>query len=496
MTGFARDRFAALFQLNTRVRLAELSAALGRPATLDDVSERELDALAAAGFGAVWLLGVWQTGERSRAVSRTEPAWNEEFRRVLPDLREADICGSCFAVQAYRVHHDFGGDAALARLRARLAARGLLLLLDFVPNHVALDHPWLDQHPEFFIAGDPALLAGQPERYVRVESRSGPRVLAYGRDPNFPGWPDTLQLNYANPALQAAMIDELSAIATRCDGVRCDMAMLLLPEVFQRTWGNAPAPFWPAAIAAARQVQPGFVFVAEAYWDLEWALQQQGFDYTYDKRLYDRLVAGDARALREHLGADSEFQARLVRFLENHDEARAAAAFSPERHRAAAVLCYFAPGLRLFHQGQREGKRIRIPTHLGRGPSEPEDPELTVFYTTLQRALHDTSLHHGAFQLLAPRPAWPGNASHEAFITFLWSGPARAHALVVVNYTPHAAQCYVPLPSLRALGLSTLRLRDQLSDAVYQRSAAELEEPGLFLDLPAWGHHVFALRPA
>ena len=105
---------------------------------------------------------------------------------------------------------------------------------------------------------------------------AGARILAYGRDPNFPGWPDTLQLNYANPALQAAQMEELLAIAGQCDGVRCDMAMLLLPEVFQRTWGLAPAPFWPKAIAAVRRDHPGFTFMAEAYWDLEWDLAAAG----------------------------------------------------------------------------------------------------------------------------------------------------------------------------------------------------------------------------
>ena len=117
----------------------------------------------------------------------------------------------------------------------------------------------------------------------------GPRILAHGRDPNYPGWPDTLQLDYANPLLQKSQIDELIAIAGKCDGVRCDMAMLVLPEVFQRTWGVDPAPFWPKATAAVRGAHSAFTFLAEVYWDLEWTLQQQGFDYCYDKRLYDRL---------------------------------------------------------------------------------------------------------------------------------------------------------------------------------------------------------------
>src|SRR5260370_37305504 len=98
---------------------------------------------------------------------------------------------------------------------------------------------------------------------MRVKTQQGPRILAHGRDPNFPGWPDTLQLDYANPDLQNAKLDELLAVAGKCDGVRCDMAMLLLPDVLQRTWGVTLEPFWPTATAAMRQPPPGFTSLAE-----------------------------------------------------------------------------------------------------------------------------------------------------------------------------------------------------------------------------------------
>ena len=250
-------RYPALFQVNTRVRLSELAADLGRQATLDDIPDAELDRLAADGFDLVWFLGVWQTGEAARRVSRSKPEWLAEYRRVLPDFREEDVCGSCFAVRDYRVHEDFGGDEALARLRFRLKRRGLRLILDFVPNHMAPDHPWAIEHPDFFVSGTEEQLAAQPQNYCRVGTGPGARILAYGRDPYFDGWPDTLQLNYGNPALQRAMLGELRRIARQCDGVRCDMAMLVLPEVFERTWGIKAAPFWPGATEAVREKVPG-----------------------------------------------------------------------------------------------------------------------------------------------------------------------------------------------------------------------------------------------
>ena len=202
--GMADRRYPTLYQINTRVWLTELSRALGRRATLDDIPDAELDRLAEVGFDWIWFLSVWQTGPAAQAISRANPEWRKEFQETLPDLREEDIAGSGFAIQNYIVHRDLGGDAALARLRQRLQKRGLKLLLDFVPNHMAPDHPWVEDHPDYFVAGTELDLARAPQNYTRVKRKQGDLVLAYGRDPYFSGWPDTLQLNYGNPAIAAS----------------------------------------------------------------------------------------------------------------------------------------------------------------------------------------------------------------------------------------------------------------------------------------------------
>src|SRR5437762_2878624 len=195
--GLRQHRYPSLYQVNTRVRLRELQQSLGERATLDDISDTELDRLAREGFDWIWFLGVWQTGSAGQRVSRENREWQTEFQQVLPDLRQDDICGSCFAITSYKVHSDFGGEVALERLRRRLHERGMRLLLDFVPNHTGLDHPWVEQHPEFYVRGTEEQLHNEPHNYVRVETSTKPRILAYGRDPYFAGWPDTLQLNYA-----------------------------------------------------------------------------------------------------------------------------------------------------------------------------------------------------------------------------------------------------------------------------------------------------------
>ena len=350
----------SLYQLNARVWLTELSRKLGKPVTLDDIPDAELDGLAQLGFDWIWFLSVWQTGTAAQRVSRANHEWRREFQETLPDLREEDIGGSGFAITGYTVHRNLGGAAALARLRERLKQRGLRLLLDFVPNHMAPDHPWVEQHLEYFVQGSDQDLVTAPQNYCRINTSQGSRVLAYGRDPYFAGWPDTLQLDYSNPATQEAMIGELLKIAGQCDGVRCDMAMLVLPDVFERTWGRRAPLFWPEATRRVRQRVPGFCFMAEVYWDLEWTMQQQGFDYAYDKRLYDRLREGYARPVREHFYAGLDYQNKLARFLENHDEPRAAATFSPEVHEAAAVITDLAARLLWFADAQ-SGRWERLP---------------------------------------------------------------------------------------------------------------------------------------
>jgi len=507
-------RHPSLYQVNTRVWLTALGRSLGRRATLDDIPDAELDRVAAMGFDWIWFLSVWQTGLAGQRVSRINSEWRHEFEQTLPDLTEDDIAGSGFAITGYDVHEQLGGDAALARLRERLRARGLRLLLDFVPNHMALDHPWVQSHPEYFVQGTDDDLARAPQNYTRLPDG---RVFAYGRDPYFAGWPDTLQLNYANPATQEAMIAALVKIATQCDGVRCDMAMLVLPDVFERTWGMRPEPFWPRAIARVHEelrraealphvplpsgdphrdrgagLQPCFLFMAEVYWDLEWTLQQQGFDYTYDKRLYDRLREGHVQPIREHLHADLDYQNKMARFLENHDEPRAAATFPPGTHEAAAVITFFSPGLRFFHQGQLDGARTRISPHLVRGPIEPVDQRLRQFYDTLLAALKQPAVRDGDWQRLECRPAWDRNWTSECFIAYAWHVPDAPRVVVVVNYASNRSQCYVEVPFGDLAG-AEWRLADQIEGHVYDRNGGDLQTRGLYVDASPWQASVFVL---
>ena len=502
--------YPVLYQLPARTWLEELGRQLGgtssRSATLDQVPDRMLSELDGNGIEWLWLMGVWQTGEAGRLISLTQPDWRLGYQRMLPDFRDEDVVGSPFAIQEYVVHRDFGGDDALARFRSRLAALGIKLMLDFVPNHTAVDHRWTTSHPEFYIHGSAEDLARAPGEYCRLPSAAGNHVVAYGREPYSSSWVDTLQLNYRHNGLRRAMQEELLEIAERCDGVRCDMAMLLLPDVIERTWGDRSRPmdgspamgesFWQEAIAMAKEQHPEFVLLAEVYWDLEWTLMQQGFDYAYDKRLYDRLRAQDAGAVRGHLWAADDFQRRSVRFLENHDEPRAAEAFPPGMHQAAALITMLVPGLRFIQEGQLEGRRQRWNVHLRRRADERVDAALHEFYGRLLDVLKLPQLRRGSWRLLDWRPAWSGNPTCEKFIVCWWNPPADSAQfpplLVAVNYGPTQGQCIVPWPERN--GDRQLRLCDLMQPIEYERELADLVRYGLYLDLPAFGYHLFEVR--
>jgi hypothetical protein len=285
-----------------------------------------------------------------------------------------------------------------------------------------------------------------------------------------------VQLDAFSPELREAVAETLLSVAERCDGLRCDMAMLMTNEVFARTWsGVAPEEeYWPPLIARVKAAHPEFVFIAEAYWDMEWTLQQQGFDYCYDKRLYDRLAHDSAESVRGHLRADPAYQERLIRFIENHDEPRAAATFGPEQARAAAVVVSTVQGARLYHDGQLDGLRTRIPVFLSRGPSEPVDSDLRAFYERLLAAVAESGARDD--WRLCDVSGWPDNDSCRHLVAWCWSGE-----LVVVNLSDGTAQGRVHVPWDGAH-----ELVDRLSGA---RFARELTPEGLYVGLEPWGFH-------
>src|SRR4030088_995145 len=262
-------RYPTVYEINSWVWFSELSQKYGKAVDLSSVPAPEWDLIADYGFDAVWLMGVWERSAAGIRISNENRGLLADFRNALPDFQPEDNVGSPYCVRRYVVDPHLGGPAGLAIARRELSQRGTNLILDFVPNHVAPDHPWVSEHPEYFIRGSATDIMHDPVSYTEVSGT----VFACGRDPYSPAWPDVLQLNAFHPDLRRAAVETLTSIAQQCDGVRADMAMLFLNSVFERTWtaraGAQPTTeYWVDVISYVKGTHPGFLFIAEAYWNL------------------------------------------------------------------------------------------------------------------------------------------------------------------------------------------------------------------------------------
>ena len=482
-----------IYEINTWVWLNQLRRERNCEITLADVPAIEIDKLAAWRFDAVWLMGVWRRGPATRMSALN---YVHEYRTALPDISEADVPGSAYAIHDYQVEEQLGGREGLAVFRARLRQRGIKLILDFVPNHVATDHRWIREHPEFFIRGAPEDLNAQPAQYFGAPSATGEEhVIAHGRDPYFPAWIDTAQLNAFQPGLREAMAETLIDIGSQCDGLRCDMAMLTTNAIFAQTWqgraGEAPArEYWPEVISAARSVHPQMLFLAEVYWDLEHELLSQGFDYAYDKRMYDRVINRDVQGIKAHLRADPAYLNSNIRFIENHDEPRAMESLGEDRQKAAATLICTLPGAALLHQGQLEGRRIKLPVQINRAAGEPARPLLTRFYRRLLCEAAKPVYHDGSWRMLEPGPIQAADFTHGNLIAYSWRA-ADDGRIVVVNLTAEWSRAAIGLADWEHLAGGPYLLFDALNESYSHHSGDALLQAGLQLEVAPFGAHLF-----
>jgi glycosidase len=484
-----------LYEINTWVWLEQLSKRLGKKITLAEVPDAEWDALAEMGFDIVWLMGVWKRSPESRRVMLTEPGNFASYSLALPHWKPGDIVGSPYAVMEYSPDPRIGTWDALDGAREKLRARGMALFLDFVGNHMSPDHPWTRHHPDFFVQGSRDDYVQNPSAFSPTDTADGGCFIALGRDPYFPPWKDVVQLNYFQPVMREAMIGELREIARHCDGVRCDMAMLQLTDIFENVWGRlvggAARPqkeFWAEAHAAV----PELILLAECYWGTESRLLDLGFSYVYDKELYDEVRDTRIGDVRGRLGLGLEFNTQRAHFLENHDEPRRASTFGNERLNAVGTLMGTLPGLRFYHQGELEGLKNRTPIFLRIVADEPPDPVSAAFFQKLLRITNDGALHDGKWSALEIAPE--NDSSSWNLIAYEWKSE-KAWTVIVVNLAGSASQGRLRL-SDRVSAKKDYVFNDEFNGPSYPRAGAELHDAGLFVRLEAYQAHVFAVTPA
>jgi hypothetical protein len=480
-----------IYEINTIVWLGELSLKYRKKISLANIPAKEFDELAKSGFNDIWLMGAWKRSPAGLEIAKQHTGIMNDLREALPDMNDGDIAGSPYCIRDYHADIHLGGAKGLANTRKELANRGMRLILDFVPNHVAPDHPWTKTNPEYFIRGTEEQIAELPDDYYR----SGKHIYAKARDPFYPPWPDVIQLDLFNEGLRETMLQTIKSIAAQCDGIRCDMAMLAMNDIFAKTWKDRTGPvpeqdFWTHVIPKVKEQYPGFRFIAESYWDTEPALINQGFDFCYDKKYYDFLKEGAGKSL-QHLIEMEPYQEKLLRFLENHDEPRAAKLFPNDRLKALALATMTLPGARLVHDGQLEGRTVKVPVFLSRRQEEHENRDLRKFYLQLLKILRFDAIRNGKWSVCGVS-GWPDNMSCLNLMAWEWVSD-HENLLVVVNLSEQPAQAHVRSGFSYVPG-RTYQLFDVTSGELYRRDGDEMNDPGLYVVLKAWGMHCLSVE--
>ncbi len=483
-----------LYEINTRVWIKRF----GKNATLISIPDEIFIELAKLGFESVWLMGVWKTCDSLIEKCCFTPDLISSYTKALKDWEKNDVIGSPYAIDCYELNPLLGKTSDLLKLKEKLNNIGLKLILDFVPNHFGAESKFIGTNPEVFLEADEDLLQKDPLTFFKPEISGN--VFVHGRDPFFLPWTDTIQVNYFNPAARNFMIRQLFNIAEYCDGVRCDMAMLPLNNVFHNTWLGVlnrfeykipEEEFWKEAIKKIKKRYPDFIFLAETYWDLEMQLQQLGFDFTYDKQLTDHLVAGDVANIKSFLFADHDYQMKSVRFIENHDEERAVTKFGNERSMAAATVISTIKGMKLYFDGQFEGWKTKLPLQLGREPEERTTQRVKSFYGKILEITKDKIFREGSWTMIDPIPAGEGNISFQNFFTWIWDYKNDLR-IVVINYSAVTSQCRLRI--LIDSDKENITLIDLLTGDEYLRSIKEIETPGLFIELKGFHSHIFSIK--
>lgn len=489
-----------LYEINCRVWLRRLREKFNRKLTLRDIPDEIWRQFKHQGFDYIWLMGVWAPSNRELDIAMSLPSLQTEYSKALPTWNRSDVIGSPYAIASYELNPELGSPDDLQTVRDSLHKQGLDLILDFVPNHMALDHPWTILHPEYFVQGNEEDAKKYPELFFTVSNEAKSYYLAHGKDPHFPPWSDTAQINYFNPDNWEPMITVLNNVAEVCDGVRCDVAMLLLNEVFQKTWGplieksgfTKPSDeFWKAAITKVKLHYPNLLLIAESYWGLNRELLKLGFDYVYDKELYDLMLYNNARDIYAYLQNDSLYQRSCVRFVENHDERRALEAFGREKSKAAAAIISTVMGMRLYHEGQFEGRTVKTPLQLSRVKSEQDDIDLIAYYEKLLRFANLPSLHNGEWILLETRGVSPEDRSYESLLAWMWK--LEDVKIIIANYSTSLSQGFVIIPLERLGNDGVTIFYDELTGKKFPWSRAVLADQGLYVRLEAYQVHLFTL---
>lgn len=480
-----------LFEINTRIWIKQLSRELGKDLNLGNIPDSVWLKIKDQGFDWIWLMGIWKPSKISQQKAREAEFLQQFERQHFPASENNHIQSSPYAIADYQPNPQLGNFNDLYKLHHQLNRLGLKLILDFVPNHTALDHPWVTKHPEYYlqIPSDKNL-----EKSYRPKSTN--LNIAYGKDPFFEPWTDTAQLNYANIKTREAMQKTLQKIANYCDGVRCDMAMLVTNSVFKKTWQEVlqentqtipDKEFWQSAVKAVKNIKPEFILIAEVYWQMENQLWQQGFDFCYDKTLYDHFESKNSQNIYFYLKKISDNIQKFVHFSENHDEPRCITHFG-KNALAITTFNYILPGLNLIHQGQTKGKKIKLPVQIDTAVEEKLDLDIKNYFDKLFK-LNQQGLFAGKWQMLEVRGLENSDLA-EGIIACQWQNGQNL-TIIAINIADHSSQGHI---IIKLTERGETEFYDHISKQKYQYKNQDINTYGLYVDLKPGQTHIFSVK--
>ncbi len=497
----------SILEIQTYPWLYQLSQNKGRQITLNNIPE-DILLEKIRSFDVLWLMGIWERSPKSIKIAREHKGLQKEFKETLRNYSEDDVVGSPYAIKSYQVDPALGDSEGLKRVSNILHKNEKKIIVDFVPNHTAIDCEWVEEHPNFYF---------HPNNFTKSQAKTDERffilnekVFAHGKDPYFSPWTDTLQLNSFSKDYREKTVNILNELGGIVDGVRCDMAMLLTTRIFEKTWaeflpknygqGMDNSEYWEAIIPKVKAERPNFKFIAEVYWNMEWELQQQGFDFCYDKKLYDRLIHARPVDIRGHLKGDIQYQKKLLRFIENHDEPRAIKTLKKKQSLAAFMIISTTPGAFMAHQGQLNGRSVKHPIQLRRFANESSEVELYENYLGVLKYIQKLPMNGGKWINLESN-ILDENKKECPLISFAWYKKEKKEItlyLIVVNYSNDRHTDHIDIYGIlehdfRETHLFAEDLFDERSFVFPTEEVREKEKMEIPINLESWEFSIYKL---
>ncbi|KAL0236855.1 hypothetical protein PCE1_000252 [Barthelona sp. PCE] len=483
---------AAIFEQSAAPWLYALSQKYGTKITFANIPDAEINFIVDFKFDLLYLLGVWQKGEIGPNLDRNNPDILEDCHKLMDNCNpKVDIIGSPFSIVEFVVAEEFGGNEGLAVLRQQLKRHGVGLMLDYVPNHTALDSPNVEACPECYIRC-PEGWDCDPEVYYK-------NGIAFGSSGKGDHWRDVAQLNYWEPKTMHYSINNMLAAASMCDALRVDMAMVVMNDNFENSWkpqldawgySRPTQEFWSYAIKQVK-AKFGTYIIGEQYWHSEGPLQNLGFDALYDKEnLLDDLKSLNVRSVSSYVGWRKRWMVHMVKFLGNHDEPTIWEEFHHnfQISKAAGMIAFTLPGPRFFWAGQMTGQKTRLKVQFLRRHLNPVDSDLFGFYQRLANVYaHPTLNQDPEYWTWIP-------TSNNNVVAWVWSSKVtKKNVLVVVNYSGNDNQWesikldYKPDHA----GGAAVEFKELISGTTYSRNIDDLRSTGLHVGLSKWTGQIF-----